>query len=121
MKMTALLVIFTIMYSDFICADEKKNNVVVSGFYISQDGRVNNRKFQIDIKLSNDGTFSGEMDDWMSIYLTDGKERVSYFKQKLTGKWTLEKESIKLVESNGFLPKDSELKSSSGLKVMVAK
>jgi len=121
MKLLSLLLLILTVNVNPSYADELANDITVVGSYTPKDGRVSDRTFNIEIKLHKKGTFSGKMDSWIGLYLSNGKESLRFNKQKLQGTWKIENNLLILKDFNNLLPKSAQLRSSNGMEVVNVK
>jgi hypothetical protein len=96
-----------------------ENMIEVNGLYTSQDGRVRGHKFLIEISINEDGSLTGEMETWIGVYLTNGTEKVRFYKQKFHGLWEIENNTIQLKNLDVVIPASAVLESRNKMKVIV--
>ncbi len=118
MKIISMIIIMA-MFASISHACDMKNIIKATGVYTSQDGRVKDHIFKIELLLKRDGSFTGEMDSATAEYLEDGSEQLYFYKEPLQGGWMVNKNVIFLKEKDNKLLPSSIFKIDNGIEVSV--
>jgi len=95
--------------------------MTLAGHYRSDDGRVKEHKFPVELKLLSDGKFTGISESWIEERLSNGTSHLSYFSDAFSGIWHIKDQTIHITVQKGNMVPIVFFKDINGLKIEITK